>query len=173
LLSEHRQYKEGVLTCRTFYTTIRSIFQGRSLQKIQQNNPHWQSFFHDGSVIQIEHEQNKVNITLESAEISSAEDSFPNAQLSENRTITGILHLKEVQFILVQNLSFTGQLKMLAEVGEILEMQMTSQKVRLLIEWINFSKKNPEKEISDIVIHAKEIFWENSPNLMSFLEKKT
>lgn len=121
------------------------------------------SFFHDGSIIDIDHQKDQVLIYMESAEVDKG-DLEDNIELSEESCIKGILKIRQIKNIQLDQKPIEN-LKMLGDCGSILDFEITESTIKLFVEWINFP---PNKEIeiySTIYLEAKEIKWENNPNL--------
>lgn len=122
------------------------------------------SYFHDGSVIDIQHYEGEILISMESSEISQ-EDLKDDITLSEQNTLKGVLHLERIEAIWLDGKSHQGKLQMLADTGGILKFQVSDKKTNLFLEWINYPPKKVIEKFSDIEISASNIFWENVPNL--------
>ncbi len=122
------------------------------------------SYFHDGSIIDIQQTGNKVLISMESAEVSE-EDINDEFELSEQKTIKGILHLADIIDIRVQKELFHEKLKMLADIGDILEFKLNAKIAKLFVKWTNYPPKKDMEEYSEIEITAETIFWDNIPDL--------
>ncbi len=120
--------------------------------------------FHDGSVIDIKQSENKIGISMESAEVCE-EDLDNNILLSDHRTIKGILHLDGIVNILDNGQPFTGILKMLHDSAYILRFDIVENKVTLFIEWVNFPPHPKVNDYSFFEIEAETIWWENIPDL--------
>ena len=120
--------------------------------------------FHDGSLIAIERRGQDHIFSLESAEMdhSDMKDGLP---LSERGTIKGKLHLDGVQSIKINESPFQGELKMKYDYGSIFDFDIQNNTVELQISWRNAPQKPYVNDFSTIVIKAKNIWWENIPDL--------
>ena len=68
------------------------------------------SFFHDGEVINIDHQKNNIVFFIRSAEIDSSD--VKDIILSKDNVIKGKLHLEGVKLILENDVRFNGTVKM-------------------------------------------------------------
>lgn len=122
------------------------------------------AYFHDGSLIDIQHSDNKIVLSLESAEMDSI-DMEDDISLSERGTIKGKLHLEEVQSIKINDSPFHGKLKLFYDYGSIFDFDIRNNIVELQISWRNSPQKPFVNDFSTIIIEAKKIWWENIPEL--------
>jgi len=120
------------------------------------------AFFHDGSILNIKKEKNKIEIYMESAEISQ-DDLDKQIALSKEETIKGILHFEEIKQIKIND-EIRNNLKMLGDSGEILELKIKMGEVNLFIEWVNYSSNPPKEKYMEIKIIADKMSWENLAN---------
>ena len=120
------------------------------------------AFFHDGNLIDIKHFGNNIDLFLESAEIS-ANDLQETVALSEENTLRGILHVRNVQKVHVNGTTIHNHLSMNYQDGEILHLKIDDNKVSLLVEWKNFPPKGQANDVSRIEIEPIEITWESFP----------
>lgn len=129
------------------------------------NIQNYTSYFHDGTVHDINHVKNHMEIAMESAQLLPAwnEDAI---KLSKYDTISGRLHLDKIKSIRVNENNYTGELRKTYDSSDINHFEILSNKAILLIRWINYPP-NPyeETDIFTIEIEADEIYWENVPNL--------
>ena len=122
-------------------------------------------YFHDGTVHDIDHSNNKMEISMESAEILS-EWNKDNIPLSKHSRISGKLHLEEIKSIRINDKIYNGKLKKTYDSSDVYDFEIQKNKVILLISWINYPPKPPEKtDIFTIEIEVGRIYWENSPTL--------
>lgn len=68
------------------------------------------AFFHDGSVINIQHSGDRIEFSMASAEMDE-EDIKDNITLSKDDSIQGKLHLKGIRNIIIDGKPFLGILK--------------------------------------------------------------
>lgn len=120
-------------------------------------------YFHDGSLISIDHENNKIIIVLESGYINPKE--LNNIPLSPESTLRGKLVLQDVEYINVNDTSITGSLEKVTDDGEVLDLYIFPERVELLIEWKTYPPARGSQNVSHIVIGTKNTHWENIPFL--------
>ena len=128
---------------------------------------YYASFFHDGSIIAIEH-FNNMEISTESAEMD-IEDLKDDTKLSKHDRIAGKLHLENIKTISIDEIPYFGTLQMSYDEGSIFGFIVGKQTVELQIIWENFSPKPAVNEFSTIKITAEKIWWENIPDLFDSL----
>jgi hypothetical protein len=121
-------------------------------------------YFHDGSLLNIEHEKNNVVFTMVSAEMDQ-EDILDDAVLSKDDRIRGKLHLEGVKSITVSKNPFLDVLKKTYDNGRIFDFEINKNFVELCIDWINYPPKPRTNEFEVIRIEAMKIYWENIPDL--------
>lgn len=124
-------------------------------------------FFHDGSIIDIQHRGDKIKFSMASAEMNE-EDVKDDITLSKDDSIQGKLHVEGIKNIIINGKSFFGILKKTYDDGKILDFEITKNSVELSITWRNYSPKSKVDEFLAIKIIAKKIWWENIPNLEDF-----
>lgn len=122
------------------------------------------SYFHDGSIIDICHDQSIIVLSMESAEISQDENR-DNIVLSENLTMKGKLHIEGVDLITENEKQISASLKMLYDSAGILHLKIEGTRVLLDLEWINFPPHPNVTIYSFYTINAKKVWWENIPDL--------
>jgi hypothetical protein len=121
-------------------------------------------YFHDGSIINIEQSENNIVFSMQSAEMHE-EDLKDNITLSRYHRVKGKLHLKSVKYIKNNDQLFTGVLKMLYDGAGILDFEITKNKVKLFLQWVNYPPHLDITEYSYFEIEAEKIWWENIPGL--------
>lgn len=122
----------------------------------------FQSYFHDGSIIDISYNKNDVKISLESAEICD----IINIPLSIHKTIKGNLYIKNPELILLDKKNTEINLTMMADSAGIIKFELEENKVRFFVEWNSYPPDDRKTvKYSDIVFIAQQIFWENVPDL--------
>jgi hypothetical protein len=122
----------------------------------------YDSYFHDGSVINITYRDHEIILSLDSGQLSEEEnpDRIP---LSDHSTLKGKLHLEGVIKITDNDIPLTDNLQMLADSAEILHLNIQNNLVILNLNWINFP---PSKDqYSFYCIECSKIWWENIPDL--------
>lgn len=122
------------------------------------------SYFHDGGIIAIRQMGNDIEISMDSSQLWPEwnEDNIP---LSDEETIKGKLHLKDIESIIIND-EPRPILKMLYDTGTILRLKIyDNDTLKLLVVWDNFPPKE-EGHITELIeIKFKEIYWENIPDL--------
>ena len=120
--------------------------------------------FHDGALFGIERQGQDYILSLESAEMEHS-DMKDQLMLSKRGTIKGKLHIKNIDSIFMNDVLFSGKLKMLHDRGSIFDFILEDMKIELQISWVNFPPHQEVNEFSVIIIHAQKIWWENIPDL--------
>lgn len=120
------------------------------------------SFFHDGSIIEITHFNHKIELSMESAQISR-EDLKEQIFLSNQSTLKGKLHIEQIYSIEENKQPFEGKLHRKSDWGEIIHLKTNPSQTKILIRWVYLNFKS--EEISNLNIKAKKIWWENIPDL--------
>ncbi len=121
-------------------------------------------YFHDGTVIDILHEESQIQFLLESSEISE-EEPLDRSFLSTSNTLKGKLHILNVTRARIGNKEYEDVLKKQYDDGEILELWIHNNRMMMLVEWTNFPPKDRITNVSKIEIEAESIYWENIPSL--------
>lgn len=123
--------------------------------------------FHDGCLINLKHFDNKIELSMESAEISD-EELVNKIILSKQNTIKGKLHLEKIESIKINNQTFSGVLKQEYDVGKIFSFQIEDNIVILMVGWENHPPKIfRQTDFYKIEIEANKIYWENTPDLVN------
>ena len=124
------------------------------------------SYFHDGGFIGMNRKENNMELFLRSCEIS-LDEPVDRKILSEDNALKGKLHLIEIKWIKVDDKEDKEIPWKDYDDGEILDLEIDSNKVFLLIEWKNWPPKPRLRtnDVSKIEIEAEKIYWENIPGL--------
>ncbi|MES2344804.1 MAG: hypothetical protein V4494_02545 [Chlamydiota bacterium] len=123
------------------------------------------AFFHDGSIMDIQHIKDTLAISMASAEVD--EEDFSNELiLSQDSSIQGKLHLEGILAIKINEKPFIGILKKMYDRGKIFDFEIAENFVELSIDWANFPPGPEVNEFSVIQIEVKKIWWENIPDLI-------
>lgn len=131
------------------------------------NITHYTGYFHDGTLLKIDHRDNRVVFTLESAEIDPL-DIGDLSILSQSNTLFGKLHLNEVKSVKVDPQPCTEMLCKTHDSGEILDLEVYPGKIFLLIAWADYPPKPETNDVSSIEIEAEDIYWENMPSAKGY-----
>ncbi len=129
---------------------------------VEMNIAMYEDYFHDGSIIDIKHSGNNIEIAMTSAEIT--EDL--NIPLSKYNCIKGILSIHEVDSIKCEGTQFTGEITKLYDSANIVDFHLDQNKVKFAISWSNYNPKPQINEFTILTIEAKNITWETIPDLM-------
>lgn len=122
--------------------------------------------FHDGYLIEVQHHGDKMEISMESAQISQ-DDMNDNLELSNHETLKGKLHLENIKEIKVNDQSFYEKFKKPHDEGDVYNFDIQDNKVTLIIAWQDHP---PSMSLETDMwctyeIEAEKIYWENIPNL--------
>ena len=120
--------------------------------------------FHDGALLGIERQGQDYILSLESAEMEHS-DMKDQLMLSKRGTIKGKLHLESVEFITINDSKVQDELKMKYDYGSIFDFDIQNNIMEIQVSWRNAPQKNYVNDFSTIVIKAKNIWWENIPDL--------
>ena len=123
------------------------------------------SYFHDGIVHDIKHEGDKLEISMESAELLP-EWNENNIVISERNTICGNLHLEKISKIMMDEKLFEEPITKNYDDGNIYHFAICENKLLLEMSWENYPPKpREETDVFTIQIEAEKIYWENIPTL--------
>lgn len=131
------------------------------------NVSNYTAFFHDGAILDIKHEKNKIQLFMESAQIDEEdlkEEHLDDIILSNDERIRGELHIEEIKSININN-KLVDRIIKKNDYGRIFDLELTHSSIKLLLEWVSFSPKL-EGEFMTIKILAEKIYWENIPDLV-------
>ena len=128
------------------------------------NISEYTAFFHDGSLIEIEHKNDKIELSMISAEMDET-DLKESIELSKNDRIAGKLHIEGVTSIKIGDKRLEGSLKREYDDGEIIDFKIIGNAARLAIQWVNYPPKLDVDVFSVITIEGQKIYWENIPDL--------
>ncbi|MDP1607684.1 MAG: hypothetical protein Q8L98_00010 [Chlamydiales bacterium] len=118
------------------------------------------SYFHDGEVLNVEHNDGNIKISMRSAEIDL--DSIDPVLLTKDNRLVGILHVNGVKLIINNEKKFEQKMKMLLSDNDLLHLEIKEGVVFCEIGWRG---GNPcQFDFSAFEIHADEIWWENMPD---------
>jgi hypothetical protein len=121
--------------------------------------------FHDGYVVDIKHINNKIEISMESAEISE-EELKDDIALSDRNTIKGKLHIDGIKNININSKIFFEKIVKTYDEGNIYSFDIQQNTLILIVSWINHAPKiYEETDFFRIEIEAEKIYWENIPDL--------
>ncbi len=125
----------------------------------------YKDFFHDGSLLDIEHQGKTIVLSMKSAEVDP-EELPGNIVLSSDDRIKGKLYITDVKNIEVDEKPFLGILMKEYDSAGILDFEMDDDHTILLgINWENYPPRPDVNNFSTIKIKAENIRWENIPDL--------
>jgi hypothetical protein len=124
------------------------------------------SYFHDGSLLNIQYGKTPVDLTLsmESCYIDEEDLKDPIPRSSED-TLRGKLHLKGIKNIYIDNEVLSTPLKMNYDDGEIFRLDIKDNEIQMHIIWNNYPPKNRVNDCSTITINVEDVYWENIPDM--------
>lgn len=120
------------------------------------------SFFHDGEILEINHNLQNIKIRMRSAELNP--DLAPDIKLAKGNFFQGILHIEGVKYIIKNDLSFHGSIKLLSKDNDLLHLKIKENIVYCEISWRN--TECCRNDFSAFEIHAERIWWENTPDIL-------
>jgi hypothetical protein len=129
------------------------------------NISNYTSYFHDGSIMEIDHYKNNLIISMESAEINK-EDIEQGLKISKNNRIAGKLHVEGIKKIKENENQLLSKLTMKYEDAEILHLEITGKNLKLEIFWNTIPPKPTILDFSLIEVEAEKVWWENIPDLI-------
>jgi hypothetical protein len=121
------------------------------------------SFFHDGEIIDIRQNGEKIEISMKSAEIDP--NCVDDLQLTKDNRLTGILHIDGVKCIINNGEEFHEKIKMLLPNNDILHLKIKDNLVVCEIGWWRLEPF--QNDFSCFEISAEKIWWENIPDLFN------
>lgn len=121
-------------------------------------------FFHDGSIIDINHFEKKMIIFMESAEVDK-KDIKNDIIIAKDARLRGKLHIEEIKSVTINNKPYLKIVKKIYDEGGIVNFEIKKNCIELSIDWVNFPPKPAINEFSTIRIEAEKIWWENIPDL--------
>ncbi len=121
-------------------------------------------YFHDGSVISIHQDNDKIIMCMESCEILP-EWGFKEYILSDSKTIRGKLIFHQVESILINDKQI-DQIERIHEEGEILKLRIYNDYADLIVVWHKYPLRESNRYFEEIVIKATKIEWENIPDMI-------
>jgi hypothetical protein len=123
-------------------------------------------FFHDGRILKIQHNKDKISFALESAEID-LDDISDNLPLSTDDRLRGRLHLDRVLKILLNGKEFKGRIEMQYNHTSIYSLDMDTKIVRLFFCWEVYPVSSSLSLTPvNLEIYAKRIYWEPVPDMV-------
>lgn len=124
--------------------------------------------FHDGGILNLIHINDRIEIWIESCEVLP-EWNVENIRLSSIQTIRGILFIRKIKNITVNNIPIQN-LIIDHDSGEISDINLYKDKIELFVMWYDYPPKKKTTTFECIVIEAECIEWENIPELTGPLD---
>ncbi|CDR33193.1 hypothetical protein [Criblamydia sequanensis] len=121
--------------------------------------------FHDGNLINIEHKDQNLTLTIISSELKTRIVDIDNIKVSFDNRIKGNLHFDEVTKILKWGKDFQGPLNMFSDFASIYYLKFYEGGVVLSVIWERYFPRFQELKNDKFQIEAKKIYWESLPNL--------
>ena len=122
------------------------------------------SFFHDGSILAIQHQKNNLVIFMQSAEMDE-EDKLDDVIFSKEGSIRGKLHLEGVKSIVEEGVGNLTTFEMKTEDAGIFDFELKENQVEFQIIWGSFAPNCFDEDFSVVKIEAEKIWWENCPDM--------
>jgi len=120
------------------------------------------NFFHDGTLIDIKHINNNLQLFIESFPIDQNDLSNNDLPfLSPNNTLKGTLHADGIKYIKIEKKLFHEILCKEYDDGEILDLIVNKNTIIIIIEWKNFPPKKRIIVTNEIEIESEVIYWES------------
>jgi len=122
------------------------------------NIKEYTSFFHDGSIISIDHVGNNAVFYIESAEIDPEDlDAEGISYLTKNYRIKGKIHIEQIIHIKENDKDYIDKLKIKTNDAEIFHLEINKNKIEFQIKWSSHSSKLDN--FSTLEITAEKIEW--------------
>jgi len=128
------------------------------------NISEYTAFFHDGSIIDIEHKNDKIELSMSSAEMDETDLKAPIV-LSKDDCIVGKLHIEGIKTIKIGDEILKGLLKKEYDNGHIFDFEIKGNTITLAVQWVNYPRKAKTDFFSVITIVGQKVYWENIPDL--------
>lgn len=127
----------------------------------------YDGYFHDGSILAIDHQGDKIIFSMTSAEMheEDLQDNIPLSKDDPFKCLRGKLHVEGISKILIDNVPLSGILKQEYDDGDIFRLEIKKKSVEICVIWEDFPPKLKQNSFSVIKIDAKKIYWENIPDL--------
>ena|SRR3990167_1061339 len=122
------------------------------------------SFFHDGSILAIQHQGNDLVISMESAEMDE-KDLQDDAVLSKDDSLRGKLHIENIKNISEEKTGSLIKFAMKTEDAGIFHFEFNKNHIEFQIIWGSFSSNCFDEDFSVVKIEAEKIWWENCPDM--------
>lgn len=121
------------------------------------------SFFHDGSIIDIVHNEENIIISMESAEVNEEDIIEDKISLSQNNRICGKLHLEQVKSIKEDEEPCTNLFEKKYELAEVFHLKIENTNIQMEIIWNAVPPSTRTQGFSVIEIVCEKVWWEPIP----------
>jgi len=128
------------------------------------NISEYTGFFHDGSLVEIEHKNDKIELSMSSAEVDETDLKEP-VELSKNDRILGKLHIEGVISVKIGDRLLADPLIKEYDNGQIIIFEIIDNTVSLALRWVNYPPRPDVNIFSVITIEGRSIYWESIPDL--------
>ena len=124
------------------------------------------SYFHDGDLFAILHDDESLDLSMESAQMDEEdlEDPIPLSNNSGFPTLRGKLCIRGIRKIILNDMLFTGRLEKTHDGLNIFDLEITDHSVELQLILERFCSPR-EEGFWVIKIDADTIYWDNIPDL--------
>jgi hypothetical protein len=122
--------------------------------------------FHDGAIREIQHLDNEIQFSMESAQVLP-EWNEDKIALSKRDTMSGKLFLEKIKNVKEDGRWFSDKFKIKNSynTARIYDFEIKLNKVFLCICWIKYLPQYEESKVYNYEIEAEKIYWKNIPSL--------
>lgn len=133
--------------------------------KYRINIQKYASLFHDGAIRKIQHINNTLLISMESAQVLPKWNE-DHIALSKRDTISGILFIETVKSIKEDD-TFLKEFKTKDSYDRagIFDFEVNFNRIILIIWWVKYLLRYEQSDFFRYEIEAEKIYWENIPTL--------
>ncbi|MBP9840950.1 MAG: hypothetical protein KBC64_00825 [Simkaniaceae bacterium] len=117
-----------------------------------------ESYFQEGTIVDILHKGDKILLSLKSVELEEDEVE-DDIELGEDHTLLATLCLEGVAGIYVDDEPFEGILTKIYDLGTIVELEFFENGIELQVHWVNFPPKKEMNTLSLIEIEADKVYF--------------
>jgi hypothetical protein len=121
------------------------------------------AFFHDGSITHIQHENENICITLESAEMKKEDLRDCNIRLNSEPflQLKGVLVLESVRSVELNDALQSEDISMLDDECNVIRFDFFENKVEFFVEWYHFPVEINAQKYMSISIEFDKAKWIN------------
>jgi hypothetical protein len=117
-----------------------------------------ESYFQEGTIVDILHKGKEMKLLLKSVELDQDEVE-DDVTLSEDHTLSGTLCLEGISGIYIDDEPFEGVLTKIYDLGTIAELEFFENGIELQVHWVNFPPKKEMNTFSLIEIEADKVYF--------------